>query len=170
MTDLGPGDRRRQPHRHPILVSALAIAAPSPLPVHPLEMSLRAAAEDGEAAALAGRTADPRTHRRLVPGRRTRRARRGLLIAFPAPGLERTTGQIAAKAFPGGHSRRHGLPVRCPGRQHADRPHRGLRRRPPVELHVLGEGFDDVAPYAVMVLVLLVRPRRTLRGEGAARV
>ncbi len=38
------------------------------------------------------------------------------------------------------------------------------------ELSLLGEGFADVAPYAVMVLVLLVRPTGLFGTRGAARV
>ena len=38
------------------------------------------------------------------------------------------------------------------------------------DLHVLGDGFGDVAPYAVMIVVLLVRPTGLFGAKGAARV
>lgn len=80
------------------------------------------------------------------------------LAAFPAPGLERTTGQIALNAFPaailGG--------LASPTGALAGSLVIGLTEALVVgyqsELHVLGDGFGDVAPYAVMLLVLLVRP------------
>lgn len=92
------------------------------------------------------------------------------LVAFPAPGLERTTGQIALKAFPaailGGMTSPVGALVGSMLIGLTEAFVAGYQS----DLHVLGEGFGDVAPYAVMVLVLLVRPAGLFAAKGAARV
>jgi branched-chain amino acid transport system permease protein len=133
-------------------------------------LSLRAAAEDLEAASLMGvRLVRVRTLAWCLAGALAALAA-VFLVAFPAPGLERTTGQIALKAFPaailGG--------MTSPGGALAGSVLIGLTEAFVVgyqsELHVLGEGFGDVAPYAVMVLVLLVRPTGLFGARGAARV
>ncbi|CAM5346134.1 hypothetical protein SFUMM280S_06181 [Streptomyces fumanus] len=84
VTDLGPAtvaDSRIAA----ITVSALAIGGAFALfRFTPWGLSLRAAAEDAEAAAH-GRTADPGTDARLVPGGRAGRAGRGLPRRVPRP-------------------------------------------------------------------------------------
>ncbi|KAF4410251.1 branched-chain amino acid ABC transporter permease, partial [Streptomyces lycii] len=124
----------------------------------PWGLSLRAAAEDREAAALMGiRLERIRMLAWCLAGALAALAA-VFLAAFPAPGLERTTGQIALKAFPaavlGGMTSPAGALVGalvigvteavCAGYQ--------------TQLSALGPGFGQVAPYAVMVLVLMVRP------------
>lgn len=84
-----------------LAVSAVAIGAVFALfRLTPWGLSLRAAAEDTEAAALMGiRLARVRTLAWCLAGALAALAA-VFLAAFPAPGLERTTGQIALKAFP----------------------------------------------------------------------
>ncbi|EGG47010.1 MULTISPECIES: branched-chain amino acid ABC transporter permease [Streptomyces] len=154
-----------------LAVSAVAIGAVFALfRLTPWGLSLRAAAEDTEAAALMGiRLARVRTLAWCLAGALAALAA-VFLAAFPAPGLERTTGQIALKAFPaavlGG--------MASPGGALAGSALIGLTEALvagyQTQLHVLGEGFADVAPYAVMVLVLLVRPTGLFGAKGAVRV
>ncbi|MFI9288491.1 branched-chain amino acid ABC transporter permease [Streptomyces werraensis] len=136
----------------------------------PWGLSLRAAAEDMEAAALMGvHLGRVRAGAWCLAGALAALAA-VFLAAFPAPGLERTTGQIALNAFPaailGG--------LASPTGALAGSLVIGLTEALVVgyqsELHVLGEGFGDVAPYAVMLLVLLVRPNGLFGAKGAARV
>lgn len=170
VTDLGPvtvADSRIAA----LAVSALVIGAVFALfRFTAWGLSLRAAAEDMEAAALMGvRLVRVRTLAWCLAGALAALAA-VFLVAFPAPGLERTTGQIALKAFPaailGG--------MTSPGGALAGSVLIGLTEALVAgyqsELHVLGEGFGDVAPYAVMVLVLLVRPTGLFGARGAARV
>lgn len=84
-----------------IAVSALAIGAVFALFRYTSwGLSLRAAAEDTEAAALMGvRLSRVRMLAWCLAGALAALAA-VFLAAFPAPGLERTTGQIALKAFP----------------------------------------------------------------------
>ncbi|WP_030381130.1 MULTISPECIES: branched-chain amino acid ABC transporter permease [unclassified Streptomyces] len=154
-----------------LAVSALVIGAVFALfRFTPWGLSLRAAAEDTEAAALMGiRLARVRTLAWCLAGALAALAA-VFLAAFPAPGLERTTGQIALTAFPaavlGG--------MASPGGALAGSALIGLTEALVTgyqsQLHVLGEGFADVAPYAVMVVVLLIRPTGLFGGKGAVRV
>ncbi|MEU8353374.1 MULTISPECIES: branched-chain amino acid ABC transporter permease [unclassified Streptomyces] len=136
----------------------------------PWGLSLRAAAEDREAAALMGiRLERIRMLAWCLAGALAALAA-VFLAAFPAPGLERTTGQIALKAFPaavlGGMTSPAGALVGalvigvteavCAGYQ--------------TQLSALGPGFGQVAPYAVMVLVLMVRPNGLLGTKESVRV
>ncbi|MFF6879844.1 branched-chain amino acid ABC transporter permease [Streptomyces sp. NPDC012474] len=133
-------------------------------------LSLRAAAEDVEAASLMGV--------RLVRVRMTAWCLAGalaalaavFLAAFPAPGLERTTGQIALKAFPAAILGGMASPPGALAGSLLIGMTEALVAGYQSELHVLGEGFGDVAPYAVMVLVLLVRPTGLFGGKAAVRV
>jgi branched-chain amino acid transport system permease protein len=170
VTDLGPvtvADSRIAA----IVVSAVAIGGAFALfRFTPWGLSLRAAAEDGEAAALMGvRLTRVRTVAWCLAGGLAALAA-VFLVAFPAPGLERTTGQIALKAFPaailGGMASPVGALVGSMLIGLTEAFVAGYQS----DLHVLGEGFGDVAPYAVMVLVLLVRPAGLFAAEGAARV
>jgi branched-chain amino acid transport system permease protein len=133
-------------------------------------LSLRAAAEDVEAAALMGvRLVRVRTVAWCLAGALAALAA-VFLAAFPAPGLERATGQIALKAFPaailGGMASPPGALAGSLLIGMTEAFVAGYQS----ELHVLGEGFGDVAPYAVMVLVLLVRPAGLFGARGAVRV
>jgi branched-chain amino acid transport system permease protein len=133
-------------------------------------LSLRAAAEDVEAASLMGV--------RLVRVRMTAWCLAGalaalaavFLAAFPAPGLERTTGQIALKAFPAAILGGMASPPGALAGSLLIGMTEALVAGYQSDLHVLGEGFGDVAPYAVMVLVLLVRPTGLFGGKAAVRV
>ena len=90
--------------------------------------------------------------------------------AFPSPGLSGTVGQVAL----GAPSRRR------PRRPRLD--HRRARRRTDRravatfaagyqdQLAFLGRGFGDVAPYVVMLLVLLVRPSGLFGSREVTRV
>ncbi|GAB2859869.1 branched-chain amino acid ABC transporter permease [Streptomyces deserti] len=154
-----------------IAVSAVVIAAVFALfRFTAWGLPLRAAAEDLEAASLMGvRLTRVRTLAWCLAGALAALAA-VFLAAFPAPGLERSTGQIALNAFPaailGG--------MASPPGALAGSLLIGLTEALVVgyqsELHVLGEGFGDVAPYAVMVLVLLVRPTGLFGTKAAARV
>ncbi|WP_320779953.1 branched-chain amino acid ABC transporter permease [Streptomyces sp. CRN 30] len=154
-----------------IVVSALAIGGAFALfRFTPWGLSLRAAAEDAEAAALMGvRLTRVRMLAWCLAGALAALAA-VFLAAFPAPGLERTTGQIALKAFPaailGGMASPVGALVGSMLIGLTEAFVAGYQS----DLHVLGEGFGDVAPYAVMILVLLVRPAGLFAAKGAARV
>ncbi|MEU1056581.1 branched-chain amino acid ABC transporter permease [Streptomyces sp. NPDC005876] len=170
VTDMGPAtvaDSRIAA----IIVSTLAIGGAFALfRFTPWGLSLRAAAEDSEAAALMGvRLTRVRMLAWCLAGALAALAA-VFLAAFPAPGLERTTGQIALKAFPaailGGMASPVGALVGSMIIGLTEAFVAGYQS----DLHVLGEGFGDVAPYAVMVLVLLVRPAGLFAAKGAARV
>ncbi|KOG42550.1 branched-chain amino acid ABC transporter permease [Streptomyces resistomycificus] len=133
-------------------------------------LSLRAAAEDVEAAALMGvRLSRVRALAWCLAGALAALAA-VFLVAFPAPGLERTTGQIALKAFPAAILGGMTSPAGALAGSMLIGLTEALVAGYQSELHVLGEGFGDVAPYAVMVLVLLVRPTGLFGTKGAARV
>ncbi|WP_328875884.1 branched-chain amino acid ABC transporter permease [Streptomyces sp. NBC_00287] len=133
-------------------------------------LALRASAEDMEAAALMGvRLVRMRTLAWCLAGGLAALAA-VFLAAFPAPGLERTTGQIALKAFPAAILGGMASPPGALAGSLLIGLTEALVAGYQTELHVLGEGFGDVAPYAVMVLVLLVRPNGLFGAKGAARV
>ncbi|CAL9660032.1 branched-chain amino acid ABC transporter permease [Streptomyces griseomycini] len=133
-------------------------------------LSLRAAAEDLEAAALMGvRLGRVRAGGWALAGALAALAA-VFLASFPAPGLERTTGQIALHAFPAAILGGLASPVGALAGSLLIGLTEALVVGYQSELHVLGEGFGDVAPYAVMLLVLLVRPTGLFGGKGAARV
>ncbi|GHB46683.1 branched-chain amino acid ABC transporter permease [Streptomyces viridiviolaceus] len=170
VTDLGPvtvADSRIAA----IVVSAVAIAGAFALfRFTPWGLSLRAAAEDAEAAALMGvRLTRVRAIAWCLAGGLAALAA-VFLVAFPAPGLERTTGQIALKAFPAAILGGMASPVGALVGSMLIGLTEALVAGYQSDLHVLGEGFGDVAPYAVMVLVLLVRPTGLFAARGAARV
>ena len=133
-------------------------------------VAMRAAAEDGEAAALMGiRLRRVVTGAWLVAG--------GLaavgaifLVTFPTPGVDRASGLAALSAFPaailGGLDSVVGaivggliigvVVVLCSGYQD--------------EIAFLGRGLGQVAPYIVLVLVLLVRPAGLFGTKELTRV
>ncbi|MFI2635262.1 branched-chain amino acid ABC transporter permease [Streptomyces collinus] len=133
-------------------------------------LSLRAAAEDVEAASLMGvRLVRVRMLAWCLAGALAALAA-VFLAAFPAPGLERTTGQIALKAFPAAILGGMASPPGALAGSLLIGMTEALVAGYQSDLHVLGEGFGDVAPYAVMVLVLLVRPTGLFGGKAAVRV
>ncbi|MGW1723753.1 branched-chain amino acid ABC transporter permease [Streptomyces sp. NPDC002306] len=133
-------------------------------------LSLRAAAEDHEAAALMGiRLARIRTLAWCLAGALAALAA-VFLAAFPAPGLERTTGQIALNAFPAAILGGMTSPPGALAGSLLIGVTEALVAGYQSELSALGEGFGDVVPYAVMVLVLLVRPAGLFGTREAARV
>ncbi|MER6675307.1 branched-chain amino acid ABC transporter permease [Streptomyces sp. NPDC000983] len=133
-------------------------------------LALRASAEDMEAAALMGvRLVRMRTLAWCLAGGLAALAA-VFLAAFPAPGLERTTGQIALKAFPAAILGGMASPPGALAGSMLIGLTEALVAGYQTDLHVLGEGFGDVAPYAVMILVLLVRPNGLFGAKGAARV
>ncbi|MFD8228990.1 branched-chain amino acid ABC transporter permease [Streptomyces massasporeus] len=133
-------------------------------------LSLRAAAEDVEAASLMGvRLVRIRMLAWCLAGALAAMAA-VFLAAFPAPGLERTTGQIALKAFPAAILGGMASPPGALAGSLLIGMTEALVAGYQSDLHVLGEGFGDVAPYAVMVLVLLVRPTGLFGGKAAVRV
>ncbi|MFI9821436.1 branched-chain amino acid ABC transporter permease [Streptomyces sp. NPDC052013] len=133
-------------------------------------LSLRAAAEDLEAAALMGvRLRRVRALAWCLAGALAALAA-VFLAAFPAPGLERTTGQIALHAFPAAILGGLASPVGALAGSLLIGLTEALVVGYESDLHVLGDGFGEVAPYAVMLLVLLVRPTGLFGGKGAARV
>jgi branched-chain amino acid transport system permease protein len=154
-----------------IAVSAVVIAAVFALfRFTPWGLSLRAAAEDVEAAALMGvRLSRVRMLAWCLAGALAALAA-VFLAAFPAPGLERTTGQIALKAFPAAILGGMASPPGALAGSLIIGLTEALVAGYQAELHVLGEGFGDVAPYAVMVVVLLVRPTGLFGAKGAVRV
>ncbi|MER5194190.1 branched-chain amino acid ABC transporter permease [Streptomyces sp. NPDC002755] len=154
-----------------IAVSALAIGAVFALfRFTSWGLALRAAAEDTEAAALMGvRLSRVRMLAWCLAGALAALAA-VFLAAFPAPGLERTTGQIALKAFPAAILGGLTSPPGALAGSLLIGLTEALAAGYQTELHVLGEGFGDVAPYAVMVAVLLVRPTGLFGAKGAARV
>ncbi|MFC8144027.1 branched-chain amino acid ABC transporter permease [Streptomyces paradoxus] len=133
-------------------------------------LSLRASAEDVEAASLMGvRLVRVRMLAWCLAGALAALAA-VFLAAFPAPGLERTTGQIALKAFPAAILGGMASPPGALAGSLLIGMTEALVAGYQSDLHVLGEGFGDVAPYAVMVLVLLVRPTGLFGGKAAVRV
>ncbi|MEU0114120.1 branched-chain amino acid ABC transporter permease [Streptomyces bobili] len=154
-----------------IVVSAVVIAGVFALfRFTPWGLSLRAAAEDVEAAALMGvRLSRVRMLAWCLAGALAALAA-VFLAAFPAPGLERTTGQIALKAFPAAILGGMASPPGALAGSLLIGLTEALVAGYQSELHVLGEGFGDVAPYAVMVVVLLVRPTGLFGAKGAVRV
>ncbi|MEV6961071.1 branched-chain amino acid ABC transporter permease [Streptomyces sp. NPDC051207] len=154
-----------------IVVSAVVIGAVFALfRFTPWGLSLRAAAEDVEAASLMGvRLVRVRTLAWCLAGALAALAA-VFLAAFPAPGLERTTGQIALKAFPAAILGGMASPTGALAGSMIIGLTEALVAGYQSDLHVLGEGFGDVAPYAVMIVVLLIRPTGLFGARGAARV
>lgn len=133
-------------------------------------LSMRSAAADPEAAALTGIRLDRvRLIAWCVAGALAALAA-VFLAAFPAPGLDRTTSQIALSAFPaailGGMDSAVGALVGSLVIGLTAAMAAGYQS----ELSVLGAGFSDVAPYLVMVLVLLVRPTGLFGSKELTRV
>jgi branched-chain amino acid transport system permease protein len=133
-------------------------------------LAMRASASDREAAALMG-----------VRGEQLRLSAWALagclatvaavfLAAFPSAGLDRTTGQIALAAFPaaviGGLGSVGGALLGSLVIGLAQAAAAGYQQ----QLSLLGNGVAAIAPYAVMVLVLMVRPQGLLGSKELTRV
>lgn len=133
-------------------------------------VAMRASAEDHETAALMGiRLGRVAAVAWAVAGGLAAIA--GVfLTAFPAAGLETTTGAVALRAFPaailGGLDSTGGAIVGGLLIGVAEMLTQGYQS----ELTFLGEGFYTVMPYVVMVVVLLIRPTGLFGTKEAARV
>ncbi len=133
-------------------------------------VSTRAAAEDGEAAALMGiRLGRVSVLSWVIAGVLAAIAA-VFLIAFPTPGLTNTTGLIAFRAFPaailGGLDSAGGALVGGVVVGLAETLTSGYEDKVPF----LGGGFGSIMPYIVMILVLLWRPSGLFGTKGIARV
>ncbi|MFE1906137.1 branched-chain amino acid ABC transporter permease [Streptomyces gardneri] len=133
-------------------------------------LAMRASSLDQEAAALMG-----------VRGERLRMSAWALagclaavaavfLSSFPSPGIDRTTGLVALAAFPaaviGGLGSVGGALLGSLVVGLAQAGAAGYQQ----QLSGLGHGVSDIAPYAVMVLVLMVRPHGLLGSKELTRV
>ncbi|MEO3782716.1 branched-chain amino acid ABC transporter permease [Actinocorallia sp. B10E7] len=121
-------------------------------------VAMRASAEDGEAAALMGiRLGRVSLSAWAVAGALAAVAALFLAV-FPTPGLDRTTGMVALKAFPaailGGLDSTTGALVGGLAIGVTESLMSGYQN----DLTFLGRGIGDVAPFLVMLIVLLVRP------------
>lgn len=134
-------------------------------------IALRASADDGEAAALMGIRHAQVSAAAWVVAAVLASVAAVFLVAFPSPGLDATTGFIALKAFPaavlGGLDSTHGALVG------------GLSIGVVESLALgydselapfLGSGFGSVAPWLVLLLVLLFRPSGLFGSKDVARV
>ncbi|MCF2533863.1 branched-chain amino acid ABC transporter permease [Yinghuangia soli] len=92
------------------------------------------------------------------------------LIAFPAPGLDRNTGHIALAAFPaavlGGLGSVGGALLGSLVIGMAEAAAAGYQQ----QLSSFGSGIADIAPFVVMVLVLIARPQGLLGSKESNRV
>ncbi|MEU2509376.1 branched-chain amino acid ABC transporter permease [Streptomyces sp. NPDC007863] len=133
-------------------------------------LSMRAYSSDAEAAALMGVRGDRlRMSAWLLAGALAAVAA-VFLAAFPGTGIDRTTGQIALAAFPaavlGGLGSVGGALLGSLLVGMAEALATGYQQ----QLSGLGSGLAEVVPYAVMVLVLIVRPQGLLGAKESSRV
>jgi len=133
-------------------------------------VATRAAAEDGEAAALMGiRLGRVSVLSWVIAGVLAAIAAI-FLVAFPTPGLTNTTGLIAFRAFPaailGGLDSAGGALVGGVVVGLAETLTSGYEDKLPF----LGGGFGSIMPYIVMSLVLLWRPSGLFGTKEIARV
>ncbi|WP_016700994.1 branched-chain amino acid ABC transporter permease [Actinoalloteichus spitiensis] len=133
-------------------------------------LSLRVVTSDREAAALMGvRLRRVRVSAWCVAGALAAVAA-VFLAAFPTPGLDRATGQVALAAFPaavlGGLTSVPGALVGSALIGLTEATVTGYR----AHLGELGQSLGDVAPYLIMLLVLLVRPNGLLGAKETTRV
>ncbi len=133
-------------------------------------VSTRAAAEDGEAAALMGIRLGRVSALSWVIAGVLAAIAAIFLIAFPTPGLTNTTGLIAFRAFPaailGGLDSTGGALVGGIVVGLAETLTSGYEDKIPF----LGGGFGSIMPYIVMILVLLWRPSGLFGTKEIARV
>ncbi|AOS63330.1 branched-chain amino acid ABC transporter permease [Actinoalloteichus hymeniacidonis] len=133
-------------------------------------LAMRAAAADREAAALMGvRLGRMRLLAWCVAGALACVAA-VFLTAFPTPGLDRATGELALRAFPaavlGGMDSVAGALIGSVLIGVTEAAAAGYQS----SLGPIGEGLGDIAPYVVLVLVLLVRPQGLLGTRETIRV
>jgi len=133
-------------------------------------VATRAAAEDGEAAALMGiRLGRVSVLSWVIAGVLAAIAAI-FLVAFPTPGLTNTTGLIAFRAFPaailGGLDSAGGALFGGVVVGLAETLTSGYEDKLPF----LGGGFGSIMPYIVMILVLLWRPSGLFGTKEIARV
>lgn len=136
----------------------------------PWGISMRAVAEDSETAALMGiRLGRISMSAWCVAGALAAVAA-VFIAAFPTPGLDRTTSLVALKAFPaailGGLDSMTGALVGGLLIGLTESLVGGYQN----DLTFLGRGLTDVAPYAVMIVVLLVRPSGLFGTREVSRV
>lgn len=132
-------------------------------------VAMRAAAERPEAAALMGvRLGRVSLAAWAVAGALAAVAALFLTV-FPTPGLERATSSPPSRlSRPRSSAASTPLPAPWPG---ADRrSHRGAGHRLPESVGLPGRGIGDLAPYLVMVVVLLIRPAGLLGTKELTRV
>ena len=136
----------------------------------PWGVAMRAAAEDPRGQRADGHPAVARRDGRVVHRRRLAAVGAIFLTTFPTPGVDRASGLAALSAFPaailGGLDSVVGAVVggliigvvvtMSSGYQD--------------EISFLGRGLGQVAPYVVMVLVLLVRPAGLFGTKELTRV
>jgi len=133
-------------------------------------IAMRAAAEDRETAALMGiRLGRVSTGAWAVAGALAAVAALFLTV-FPTPGLDRTTSLAALKAFPaailGGLDSTTGALVGGLIIGLTESLATGYQS----ELSFLGRGIGEVAPFLVMVIILLIRPAGLFGTRELARV
>lgn len=133
-------------------------------------LSMRASSLDKEAAELMGvRGERMRMSAWAVAGAMAALAA-VFLAAFPAPGIDRTTGQIALRAFPaavlGGLDSVGGALLGSLVIGMAEAAAASYQQ----QLSVLGNGLADIAPYVVMLLVVVARPQGLLGTKESTRV
>lgn len=133
-------------------------------------VSMRAAAEDGEAAALMGiRLGRVSMISWAVAGVLAAVASI-FLTAFPTPGLDNTTGLLALKAFPaailGGLDSTTGALVGGIVVGLAETFTSGYEG----DIAFLGRGFGSIMPYVIMIVVLLWRPSGLFGSREVSRV
>jgi branched-chain amino acid transport system permease protein len=133
-------------------------------------VATRAAAEDGEAAALMGIRLGRVSMLSWVIAGVLAAIAAIFLVAFPTPGLTNTTGLIAFRAFPaailGGLDSTAGAVVGGIVVGLAETLTSGYEDKFPF----LGGGFGSIMPYLVMILVLLWRPSGLFGTREIARV
>ncbi|UGQ14321.1 branched-chain amino acid ABC transporter permease [Yinghuangia sp. ASG 101] len=133
-------------------------------------LSMRAASEDREAAALMGVSMKRVQLVAWCVAGALAAVAAVFLTAAPTSGLDRTTGQIALKAFPaavlGGMDSAPGALVGALMIGLAEALAAGYQS----ELDVLGGGVSGIAPYIVMILILLWRPTGLLGSKELSRV
>lgn len=133
-------------------------------------ISMRAAAEDGEAAALMGiRLGRVSAVAWVVAGALAAVA--GVFLSvFPTPGLDNSIGLVALKAFPaailGGLDSTSGAIVGGLVVGLAETLTSGYES----DLTFLGRGFGSIMPYVIMILVLLWRPSGLFGTREVSRV
>ncbi|WP_405904113.1 branched-chain amino acid ABC transporter permease [Streptomyces sp. NBC_00656] len=133
-------------------------------------LSMRASSLDPEAAALMGVRVDRMQLIAWALAGAMAVVAAVFLAAFPSAGIERTTGQIALAAFPaavlGGLGSVGGTLLGSLVVGMAEAMATGYQQ----QLSGFGSGLSDLAPYLVMVLVLIARPQGLLGSKESSRV